>query len=475
MRPWEWMKGAMRSIAASLRSGGGRATASDPLRAAATAPDRPVAVPARGSPPPLPQMQGGQGGDVLVLDKHVAATGGPTLSNTRQLRAAINRLFGASRPVEDRSELCGRDQELDRLFEAVCDTSMHALIYGPRGSGKTSLARVFGDYADERGFHVVYLSCAGSGNFAELMLPYFDDLPAEMFDMREDEYRRAVEAVAAHTSARSLAALFARIHRDRVVLILDEFDRVEDLAAKNELGNLVKLLSDMRVPVRLLFVGIAGNVNDLIGAHPSIRRHLAAVAVGGITDGEVDSFIRKASDLSGIEFTESARRAIVWVVRGSPYHMRLICLHSCFEALHTSGKTVDEHIATLGVRAAADGWAEMNEEAADLFDRLTGSGEVSLPALETFAATATSLVDFDRGDIERAFAADAAQDASVSPEQRAAVVFAALQPALRQLPSAADRYTFDDPLAPQFLIAACMLARQNRRPLKSGLATGEMQ
>ncbi|MEB3026017.1 ATP-binding protein, partial [Parvimonas sp. M13] len=74
-------------------------------------------------------------------------------------RALAVRLFGANQPVDNPRDLFGREAELRTLREAVLESGMHADIHGPRGSGKTSLVRVFGDMADARGATIIYLSC----------------------------------------------------------------------------------------------------------------------------------------------------------------------------------------------------------------------------------------------------------------------------------------------------------------------------
>lgn len=377
-------------------------------------------------------------------------------------RSAVTRIFGANRPVDNRSELCGRQAELSRLTGAMCDSHMHGLIFGPRGSGKTSLARVFGDYADERGFTVIYLSCAGGEEFGELMAPYLDEFTASSFGMRQNEYNETLADIVPTLSPRSLAGLLARIHDEQVILILDEFDRVENLAVKSQMAMLAKLLSDMRSNVRLLFVGISGNVEDLIGAHASIRRHLVAISVSPLQEADVDLFIQEASKVSGISFADPARLMIRWLARGSPYHMRLFCLQAALAALEAGSSQVDTDNASQGLAVAVADWAMVNDRDAKLFMAQAEEGTIPLVALESFAQTAISLVDFSRDQVEAVLVG-----ASV-PADFASAMLDVMAPSLRLLPDAQERYTFDDALAPQFLLAICALKRQNH--IEAGLS-----
>jgi Cdc6-like AAA superfamily ATPase len=377
-----------------------------------------------------------------------------TLNRQRQ---AVTRVFGANRPVDNRNELCGRQSELHRLTSAMCDSHMHGLIFGPRGSGKTSLARVFGDYADENGFTVIYLSCAGGEDFGELMAPYLDDLPARSFGMRQEEFSQTLAALVPSLNPRSLASLLVQIQDEQVILILDEFDRVESATVKAQVAMLAKLLSDMRSNVRLLFVGISGNVEDLIGAHASIRRHLIAISVSPLPEEDVDRFIQEASKVSGISFADPARLMIRWLARGSPYHMRLFCLRAAFAALDSGSAEVDGEAANRGVSAALADWAMVNDRDAKLFASLATANATLIPALEGLAQSAISLVDFNEGQVRTVLGG-----AGISPDL-APQLIEALAPSLRLLPDNEGVYTFEDALAPQFLLATCGVERQRQK------------
>ena len=76
-------------------------------------------------------------------------------------RDSIYSAFNTALPVTDRHGLAGRNSELEKLVEAIVVQRKHAVIFGTRGSGKTSLARVFGDLADEAGCVALYASASG--------------------------------------------------------------------------------------------------------------------------------------------------------------------------------------------------------------------------------------------------------------------------------------------------------------------------
>ena|ERR1700728_4068959 len=53
--------------------------------------------------------------------------------------AALKTIFRPSSPIDDRELFRGRTDELSRVIGAVQELGQHAVIYGERGIGKTSL------------------------------------------------------------------------------------------------------------------------------------------------------------------------------------------------------------------------------------------------------------------------------------------------------------------------------------------------
>jgi hypothetical protein len=372
-------------------------------------------------------------------------------------RTLAIRLFGAHQPVDSPRDLFGRQREIDSLVDAVIDSHLHAVIYGPRGSGKTSLVRVFGDLADARGVSVIYLSCAGGGDFGELMIPYLDEIGPAAFGMRADDFIQAVAQVRDVPTPRSVAAMLARVRREDVILILDEFDRLEDKAVKGQIALLLKLLSDMRSRVRLIFVGISGNVVDLIDVHASVRRHILVVGLAPIAKVDVERFIQTTSQAIGLQFDREALSLLCWLVCGSPYHMRLFSLHSCLCAIERDQRFATADTVLDGIARARAIWRETNVRDETLFAMLVKSGRFPMAAIETFAQTAAQNLEFTPDDLVQAMMVKDI-DPDIAPK-----MVEALSPALGRLGEATTRLAFEDVLAPQFLLSFCAAERSTEK------------
>src|SRR5260370_21051716 len=58
------------------------------------------------------------------------------------LRFEAGQLFTPSTPIAIAEMFSGRTNEINQLFEAIAERGRHAMVYGERGVGKTSLSQV---------------------------------------------------------------------------------------------------------------------------------------------------------------------------------------------------------------------------------------------------------------------------------------------------------------------------------------------
>lgn len=347
--------------------------------------------------------------------------------------ARIIEVFDATHPVRRRENLHGRQDKLTWLFDTVLFGHQHAIIHGARGSGKTSLAQIFGDYADQRGAVVIYTSCESGSSFSEILRPYIEAIPDSTVPLGDiAAFSKDREQWPDQFGPRAVVDLLSRLSPDcRLILILDEFDRVENQEANEQIATLMKLLSDTRAPVQLLLVGIARTIDELIVCHPSLRRHLVPIPIGRISRDDVEKLIETGANRAGLTFTEESRNEIATIACGSPYHVQLFCYVAAIEAFRRETRVVDLTFARIGIQRAFDVWAMLNTQDAEFFRQI---------ALRS------------RADVEAA--AIAAREAAERDSLQADTPGAALlAPALCTDGARRDRFYFRDGAAPQFLLA----------------------
>ena len=364
-------------------------------------------------------------------------------------RDSIYSAFSTAMPVTDRHGLAGRNNELEKLVDAIVVQRKHAVIFGTRGSGKTSLARVFGDLADEAGCIALYGSASGDADFDALFRPFLSELP-----MSAAGQEKARKLMTEPLDVTRLAALLVEDVRQRSILIVDEYDRVQSDDAKTDVATLLKLLTDIHSPVQVVLVGIAGDVDGLIAAHPSLRRHIAPQRVAPIPKQDLELLLMSCADNARLRLDPDALDALAGAAMGSPYHARLFGMQAALvtEAAGRDRMTLSD--VEQGLASALEDWSEMSGATHALFRRVLWEANASrrMIALAGVAASQMSMISYDRlvrlghevlggGSINEGQAADAMRR---------------LGPALTAMPGG-DLFMFEDTLAPQFLL---LMAKQ---------------
>ncbi|HPU16845.1 MAG TPA: WecB/TagA/CpsF family glycosyltransferase, partial [Polymorphobacter sp.] len=223
--------------------------------------------------------------------------------------AAARSEFSANRPVIERDDLFGRQHDLDQLLSWVLDQSGNALIYGPRGYGKTSLVRVFGEIADSKAHVVLYASCSSQTDFTQLMRSYISEIP-------DTPAAQPLPADGVLT-VQQVAGRLASVRDISLVIILDEFDRIGRDDTRESIVELIKDVSDLTAAVRFVLVGVATDVVSILGYHPSVHRCLTCVPVARLGHAAVETLFRHKAAADRLSVPDNLVGDIVRLTGGS--------------------------------------------------------------------------------------------------------------------------------------------------------------
>ena len=246
--------------------------------------------------------------------------------------------FTPSRPKYSSRFFAGRRWALQRVITAVEQDQAHIVIYGPRGIGKTSLANVLAESASEVEYQVLRYPCGSNATFEEIFRGLLSSLPADNLDRATQARFSGAENLAqllpeGEFGPTDLTEILSQIKLDHAILIIDEFDRAQDMRLKNQLAEAIKNLSDASARVTFIVIGIAHSLDELIGMHPSIQRHLVGIHLPLMTTTELERVVQAGEDASGIRFEEATRDMVVAFSKGLPYFAQLLSLHAGRAAL----------------------------------------------------------------------------------------------------------------------------------------------
>ena len=166
---------------------------------------------------------------------------GRTADRFSAIRAKLRQAFTPSQPVNDRRMFAGRDEVLTTMIRAIEDQRLHAVLYGERGIGKTSMLHMLTQAAREARYIVVYSSCGANSTFDETFRAAAADIPllfhsgfAPTTSEAEKGATLADLAPEGPLSPRKFGDLCSKLTGTRVLIILDEFDRCESGAFRRD-------------------------------------------------------------------------------------------------------------------------------------------------------------------------------------------------------------------------------------------------
>ena len=248
----------------------------------------------------------------------------------------VLQAFSPGAPIDEFSLLAGRLSQIDKMIETVMQRGQHAILYGERGVGKSSLANTFATrfFAQARSLTCISVNCHPSDDFSSVWRKVFRRLKrngqalAQTYNGNIDPDEVVIEL-----SGFGL--------NNKPIVILDEFDKLSGHEARNKIANTIKNLSDHSVTTTVIIVGVADSVGDLIEEHESILRCLRQIPMPRMAPNELKEIIEKRLPALGMGIQPDALAHIVALSRGLPHYTHLFGQQSAKKALESRSLTIN--------------------------------------------------------------------------------------------------------------------------------------
>jgi Cdc6-like AAA superfamily ATPase len=272
-----------------------------------------------------------------------------------ELRNKLRLGFSPGLPIDRYELFAGRSHQVREVYDAVITAGRHVLLYGERGVGKTSMAKVLHEFLEGVGIHgltVRTINCDRTDDFTTLWQKAFREMLSDGQD-KDGMIAALLEKEAIVPD--DIRFVFSRLDGSRIV-IFDEFDKLGIDAARILFSDTIKNLADHGVPSTLLLVGVVDTVDELIAEHRSIERSLVQVRMPRMDREELREIVRRGTRKADMTVEDQARELIVLLSHGLPFYTHYLGLYSGFRALDRNRTTItteDVADSTVGIISKA--------------------------------------------------------------------------------------------------------------------------
>ncbi|HSK77071.1 MAG TPA: AAA family ATPase [Thermoanaerobaculia bacterium] len=282
----------------------------------------------------------------------------------RRIALEAGQAFTPAAPIDRQALFAGRKEQLRKVVDTVAQRGQHAIIFGERGVGKTSLSNVLEDSLHAPGGEIftAHVNCDSGDDYSSLWTKVFEaiELHTEVRSVgfQGDTSRRVT------TLADGLPQLITSNHVRKVlttlsesvllIIIMDEFDRIQNPAARSMFADTIKMLSDHAVPATIVIVGVADTVDELLFEHQSIERALVQVHMPRMSVDELEEIITKGLTKLGMKIEPGARARISLLSRGLPHYTHALSLHGVRAAVDEGQLTIKTSHVEAAIRKALE-------------------------------------------------------------------------------------------------------------------------
>jgi len=304
------------------------------------------------------------------------------------LRAEILDTFTPGPAINEVADFAGRKATIQRLQDIASERARHAIIFGERGVGKTSLANVF--YKDLHGLTRNIRDFAVDADSADS----FDSLWRKVFRrIRRDgdehfldyHYQGAIEPDHVYLEITRFAA------NDAPIIIIDEYDRVQDETCRVLMTDLIKALSRAPNNPTIVLVGVGDNILQLVRDHASIHRNLVQVPMLRMNNEEIRDVVSTRVRRLRMRISDDALWRITYFSAGLPFYAHSLGKYSALAAVERQTTVIDEEIVIEALSACiADVDYSITEAYTRATEKIYRKGNIFAQVLAACALTETN-------------------------------------------------------------------------------------
>lgn len=286
------------------------------------------------------------------------------------------KVFRPAAPIDNKDLFAGRTDYIFKCYSVINQPGRHCILYGNRGVGKTSFANVMKIITGST-LISVKISCDTHDNYQSLWRKILSQIPVSFTipnttigfnaNIREDQKKQltANDLLKNDTITIQDIKLIFDFIASQIFIIIDEFDRLNLNFDRALFADSLKYISDTMPGVTLLLVGVADDVNELIGEHLSIQRNIVQIHLPTMSVDELKEIIEKGLKELELEIEDDSLNSIINYSDGYPHYTHLLAYNCSINCLRHERKKITK----------ADLNYSINEAISDAHETLRNSYE----------------------------------------------------------------------------------------------------
>lgn len=289
------------------------------------------------------------------------------MSSKEQKLLLLNQVFSPSSPIKEIDFFFGRLNQLQKVAEAINKEGQHAILYGERGVGKTSLANIMSKSYTE--VYPVKITCDKSDNFKTIWQRAFENIKfartttglgfnatttSQIIDMGNHLSSLSV------VRPSNIVSLLNSFGNFPMLFIFDEYDNVINEKTKSSFADLIKSLSDNNTNSTIVLVGIADSIESLIGNHQSLERCLKQIKMPRMKSDESEEIINKGFEKLQLKIEKTVKDKIIEFSSGFPHYVHLLCELGCRELINNEKVNFSEAYLIIAIKSGIEITAEQS-------------------------------------------------------------------------------------------------------------------
>jgi len=294
----------------------------------------------------------------------------------RQFRGILNTVLHPSENIFVPDQLKGREKHLRNMRDCFETPGTQAFIWGPRGVGKTSLGHTSCEEHSDIVTFSTTIACEKDATISQIFTDIvravvlsnkvkLEDpntavkLSAYGFELsgnRANPKERIIIESPNH-AVDLLNTIFppAQHAENAPVVIIDEFDRLQNQETRRMFASVLKQLSVEGCRVQFIFCGVARNLGELIHSHESVERYVYGVELEPLTQDALWLIIDDIEKTFKVSFNRGQKMRLGQISSGYAHFTHLMLkniLLRMYEGQITS-KSIPAAIYKQGIQDSA--------------------------------------------------------------------------------------------------------------------------